>query len=142
MKKKFFDHLRTGSDPQAEEMYRATITARNGERMKAGVATDGWKMTVDHWVDAAQALLESIVENGFLAQHAIPLDKNYELLNGSHRLAAALSFGIDVYAWKLEEQEVWAPAWGVDWFKDHGLPDADVEKLVRDYEALSEQKSI
>jgi hypothetical protein len=105
--------------------------------MLEGVPTDGWKLTLDHWVDACKALMESMAVNGYSPCHPIPLDKNGELLNGTHRLACALALHIDgVYVWRLDDKEVWAPAWDNEWFHAHGVPDPDIERAVQDFEAI------
>lgn len=143
VKHRFFKHLIGGSDPAAEDLYRSLILARNGARMKQGVATDGWKLTVDHWVEAAQVLLDSMRDNGFLAQHAIPLDIHGELLNGTHRLACAMAIGLlEVYTWRVEGQEVWAPAWGREWFVEHHLGEDHIKRIEADFEALCGRQTI
>lgn len=143
VKWRFFRHLLSGSDSDAEKIYRGTIAARNGARIMAGLTTDGWKSSLDNWVDASKALLASMQENGFIEQHAIPLDKNGELLNGTHRLACALAMGFaSVPVWRLPDKEVWAPVWGIEWFRANGMPDAELQRLVNDFEALNSGEQI
>lgn len=137
VKHRWFSHLISGSDEMAESLYRGMIAERNGPRIKNGFTTDGWKTTVDDWVDASKALLASLQENGFIEQHAIPVDKSGELLNGTHRLACALAMGFaTVPVWALPDKEVWAPAWDEAWFRDHGMPEREIKKLLDGYEAL------
>jgi hypothetical protein len=105
--------------------------------MLEGLATDGWKLKLDHWVEACGVLLESMAKEGFSPHHPIPIDKYGELLNGTHRLACAMALHIDeAYVWRLPEKEAWAPDWGLQWFTDNGVPDADIERTVTDFEAM------
>lgn len=137
VKQRYFRHLLFGKDSDAEKLYRGMIAARNGPRIMQGLTTDGWKSCLDDWIDASKALLASMQENGFIEQHAIPVDKNGELLNGTHRLACALAMGFtSIPFWRLPDKEAWAPPWGVEWFKDHGMPENEIQKLLSDYEAL------
>ena len=69
-------------------------------------------------------------DNGFLAQHEIPLDNHGEMPNGSHRVACALAYDLpEIYTWKVDK-DVWAPAWDYQWFKDNGMDKEDLEHLV------------
>jgi len=137
VKWRYFRHLLSGSDPDSERVYRGLILARNGQRMLDGAPTDGWKLTIDHWVDGCAALLESMRNQGFIAQHPIPLDKNGELLNGTHRLACAMALRIDeVWVWRLPDKEVWAPEWGLDWLIANAVPNDDIRRIGKDFEAL------
>ena len=43
-------------------------------------------------------LIDSIKNKGFILEHAIPIDENYDILDGSHRLAIALALDIPIYA--------------------------------------------
>jgi len=111
--------------------------------MAQGIPTDGWKLTVEHWVEASKVLLDSMRTHGFMPAHAIPLDKHGELLNGTHRLACAMAIGLQkVYTIRLLDKEVWAPAWGGDWFHENGMPREEIEKLARDFEALCGRQNI
>jgi hypothetical protein len=109
--------------------------------MLDGVPTDGWKLKIDHWVDASRVLFESMAKEGFLAQHPIPIDKNNELMNGTHRLACAMALHINgVYVWQLTDKEAWAPDWGVDWFANHNVPREDIKRIISDFEAMCGQR--
>jgi len=49
-------------------------------------------------IDSFNKLIISIKENGFIPECAIPVDENYDILDGSHRLATALALDIPIYA--------------------------------------------
>jgi hypothetical protein len=138
VKWRYFNHLIGGKDPDSEREYRRLLSNRNGHRMAEGLTTDGWKTSLDDWVAASKALLDSIQTNGFIERHAIPIDKHGELLNGTHRLACALAVGFTtVPVWRLQDKEVWAPPWGLEWFQEQGYSYHEMEGIVSDFEAMS-----
>jgi hypothetical protein len=87
--------------------------------MNLGLTTDGWKTRIDHWIESADRLLHSLSNNGFVAQHAIPLDRHGELLNGSHRLAASIALEFPEIFITYYQKDAWAPPWDIDWFIAH-----------------------
>ena len=108
--------------------------------MAEGLVTDGWKTNIEHWLKGAKELSDSMYKNGFLAQHALPIDSNGELLNGSHRLACAIAYNLpDVYTWEVEK-EAWAPPWDYDWFIANKCPEVDLKRIVSDWENLRATK--
>ena len=118
-------------------IYKWMIWQRSGDRMLEGIATDVTKLSIDDYHTAAWDLASRMMDMGFIPGHAIPLDPNGELLDGSHRLAAAIAGGArEVYA-ERHAKEVWAPAWDIYWFEDQGLKDEYIKEIVRLYEAYS-----
>ena len=141
MKVRFFRHLHGGDDPEAERVYRWHIYVRSGDRMARGLKTDGWKENIEHWIDAAKTLSESMLSNGFLAQHAIPIDEDGELLNGAHRLACALAYDLPrVYTWQVDKK-VWAPPWDKQWFLDNHCKEKDLKRIMRDWSEIGGETS-
>jgi len=104
--------------------------------MRAGLATDQWKQSLDDYVASAQALLWSMRERGFDPGRPVPIDLDGELLDGSHRVACALALGIADVPVERRSTLAWAPAWGEAWFVAHGMIGADLERLRRDYAAI------
>lgn len=137
VKWRLFRHFETGGDADAARVYRWHIEKRSGARMQAGLATDVWKRSLDDYVSSAEALHAAMVREGFDARHAIPLDVDGELLDGSHRLACALALGAAEVPVVRRPQRVWAPAWDRAWFVSHGMGKEDLERLSRDYAALA-----
>jgi hypothetical protein len=123
-------------DPDSERLYRWHIQARNGARMAAGLKTDKWKRTVDHYVSSAKALHNAMVHEGFRAEFAIPIDLEGELLGGAHRLACALALGMETVPVQMHQRFAWAPAWGEDDFRNAGMQPADLDRLREDFEAM------
>ena len=130
-----------GSDPDAERVYKWTIEKRSGHRMAAGLKTDKWKRSVDHYLISAKALLNAMAHEGFDPQYAIPVDPEGELLDGSHRLAAALVLKMADVPVVRPSTVAWAPAWGRQWFADQGMSVSDLERIERDWNALSDGNS-
>jgi len=119
VKWRFFSHLQFGGDEDAVRVYKEHIEKRSGHRMRAGLATDVWKMVTDDYVAAATALHASMVRDGYDPRYPIPLDVEGRLLNGSHRLACALALDLKEVPIEAAHYLAWAPPWGEAWFKEH-----------------------
>jgi len=104
--------------------------------MEAGLATDQWKHSAEDYLRSAEALFRSMGEKGFDSKHAVPIDPDGELLNGSHRVACALALGIDETPIVSMARKVWAPAWGEAWFISNGMGGDDLARVKRDWDAL------
>ena len=141
VKWRFFQALQWGHDPDAERVYRWMIAKRSGHRMQAGIATDQWKLTLTDYVNTASALLSSMRAGGFSAERPIPIDPDGELLDGSHRVACALTLGIAQVPVERRPQRAWAPPWGEAWFLANRIWDKDLERVRRDYLALTQLDS-
>ena len=126
-----------GSDPDAERIYRWHLEQRSGHRMRQGLATDLWKLTLHEYVASAEALLWNMQAFGFLGRGIIPVDADGEIFNGSHRVACALALGIGEIPVTTMPGCVWAPSWGYQWFVDHGMAGEDLERLRQDWAAMS-----
>jgi len=105
--------------------------------MRAGLATDGWKRKLDHYVWSARGLFESMREDGFALSGAVPIDPAGELLNGSHRVACAPALGIETMPVKLEARYATAPGWVYELFDSAGMGHDDLERLCRDFKELT-----
>lgn len=136
IKFRLFRHFLDGGDPDAEMVYRWHIQARSGARMAAGLPTDAWKRTLDDYVASAANLVASMAHNGFLPHGAVPVDPNGELLGGAHRVACAIACGIISIPIGRLNTNVWAPSWGKEWFVEHGMSNADLCRLERDWQLM------
>lgn len=105
--------------------------------MLAGMATDMWKSSLRDYLTSARELYASMEKHGFLPSGAVPIDPNGELLNGAHRVACALALGIESLFVTQETRQAWAPAWDFEWFKAHGMPDSELERLQRDFNTIA-----
>jgi hypothetical protein len=136
VKWRFFRHIMGGNDRDSERLYRWHIEQRSGHRMAAGVATDRWKRTGDDYVEAACRLVGSMAF-GFDPAFPIPIDPDGELLDGSHRTACALAFGLGSVPTERSDRHVWAPHWGYDWFAQKGMHPDDLARTMADWNALT-----
>ena len=110
--------------------------------MVSGMTTDGWKENVEHWILGAKELCDSMYKNGFLPQHAIPIDEDGELLNGAHRVACAIAYSLPaIYTWQVDKK-AWAPAWDYKWFKDNGCPSKDLKRIDSDWRRYRGETSV
>ena len=130
VKWRFFRHLLGGNDGDAVDLYRWHIEQRSGHRIAAGLPTDRWKRSVDEYVTSATALLQSLRTYGFLGP--VPVDRNGELLDGSHRVACASALGIEEIPVDRQDRNVWAPAWDELWFRAR-MTDEGVNRLITDW---------
>jgi len=137
VKARFFRSVLGGNDPDAERVYRWHIETRSGARMRAGLATDGWKKSVDDYVRSARMLYDSMRCHGFPLLGTVPIDPAGELLDGAHRVACALALGIETVPVKREARHAWAPGWGYEWFVAAGMGHDDLERLCRDFKELT-----
>lgn len=110
--------------------------------MAAGLATDVWKQTIDHYVSAASTLYRSMVQGGFDDRCPIPVDPFGEILNGSHRLACALALDLESVPVDQKNRPVWAPPWGEAWFKDNGLEPRELEAIRWDMDYIAQRRGL
>jgi hypothetical protein len=136
VKFRFFRHLIGGNDPDSERVYRWHIDQRSGHRIREGIATDQWKLSLTDYVVAAKMLLESMRTFGFRPKAMVPVDPDGELLGGAHRVACALALGIKEIPILRETRKVWAPPWDWGWFVEKGMMFDDLERLLSDWEAM------
>ena len=99
-------------------------------KLKATVAE-----TLRHYSQAAIDLCMSMEAFGFDPVHAIPIDPTGELLGGAHRLSCALALNKTVCV-THEKTPVWAPAWDLKWFIDHGMSEPDLQRLKEDMQKI------
>ena len=133
----FFHHLLHGDDYDSERVYRWHIEKRSGHRMESGVATDGWKRSLDDYVASAASLAASMAHRGFLPHGAVPVDPNGELLGGVHRVACAIACGIDAIPVVRMESFVWAHPWDRGWFIGNGESMEDLVFLDHVFENMT-----
>lgn len=136
VKFRFFRHLHGGNDPDSERVYRWHINERSGPRMRAGIETDKWKLSLDDYVTAADKLLSSMACDGFQSFFAVPVDPKNELLDGSHRVACALALDLPVIV-VHSPRPVWAPPWDEQWFIAHGMADDDLARMRSDWKEMN-----
>lgn len=139
VKWRFFRHLVENDDPDSERVYRWHIMERTGGVEPGRVASDRAKTSVDDYVSAARALLHSIEENGFDKSGAVNIGANGLITRGTgaHRIAACLALEVKIRVNRVKKDGV--KTWGFDWFSNHGMAEADLTRLTRDWCFLRDQ---
>ena len=97
---------------------------------------DETKYAIEDYIAAIDQLFCSMSEHGFNYYHPIPIDRNGELLDGSHRVACALALGIEKVPVIQHDSKVWAPPWDSVWFFEHGCPMETVKELGEELEEM------
>lgn len=139
VKWRFARHLIDGGDPRSAEVYRWHIMVRTGGN-EANPAKRGLEDYVEHF----RALLTLMDQNGFDRRFGI----HYSGVNrrlfatsvgggGAHRIAAALALGIKTIP-GVEYSDAGRYTWGEGWFRRHGLPEADLGRILEDYRCLKD----
>ena len=101
-----------------------------------GGTRDSNKVGLADYLAHAEVLAYSMRHNGFDKRFAIPVDRKGELMGGAHRLACALALKLEQVPILCMHEDAWAPPWGLQWFIDNGMPEADLERLKADFEEM------
>lgn len=90
------------------------------------------KQGIDEFKKSFRDLIFSMKDEGFRRECFIPLDRNGRMMNGSHRCAAALALGIDVWAkrYPVSGVVILDHHFGREWFLNNGFSEDDVEFLL------------
>jgi len=104
--------------------------------MALGLATDQWKRTVPDYIESAGMLATSMATEGFDYAHCVPIDPDGELLDGSHRVACAIALNFKEIPVVPRGRMAWAPAWDLNWFVQHGMPNDELVRLQSDWELM------
>lgn len=87
------------------------------------------------YIKAFKELIESIKDVGFKREYFIPIDKNGHMINGGHRIAAALALEKDVWVRKYPFDGL-RIRFGSKWFLEHGFSKEEVDYIERINEGL------
>src|SRR3990167_1011619 len=123
------------TDPETINVYLWHIARR-----RASGFVDSTKDSLDVFLPAARGLLASMSSNGFDSAYPVPVDRNGDIMGGAHRVACALALGEPAWATR-SERLAWAPSWDAAWFRQHGMPEGEVEGLIADYERLKSKEA-
>jgi hypothetical protein len=124
IKHRFFRHLLEGGIGDAEAVYRWHILGRTGGREKKS-----HKVTIEHYVIGCHELLGSFRARGFDPAYPVLVGSNDVLMDGAHRIACALTLGVDVRVRRLP-REGRAQEWGCYALKRHGMPVQQIDALL------------
>lgn len=84
-------------------------------------------------------LIKSIEKNGFKYEYPIIINRNFRLIDGSHRLVTALYFNIPFVSVKMNKNTIdMNPEYSLSWFKDNGFEEI-IDEMVKTYEKIVEK---
>lgn len=113
-----------GADAVA--VYRRHILQRTAGREPEATG----KASVADYELAFAMLIESMRDQGFQHHAAVPLAPDGRLLNGAHRVAAALALGLPAVP-VVRLQAPWSAAdWGMRWFLQQGFAPEQINPLL------------
>ncbi|WP_349657580.1 FkbM family methyltransferase [Xanthomonas sp. 10-10] len=107
-------------------IYRQHIQQRTAGREPDALG----KCCVADYELAFAKLIEDMRERGFQDHCAIPLDGDGRLLNGAHRLAAALALGLSTVAVVRLPPQWRAVDWSMSWFLHNGFAPQQINALL------------
>lgn len=118
----------------ARELYEKHIEAfTDGTFLEHG---NNHKNSIDRYIEVFHGLIEEFKENGFKPSISIiPIGKNYELLDGAHRVACAAYFNQKIRVIRFPTLSV---DYGVKFFKWRLLDDCYMDFIVKEFAALKD----
>jgi hypothetical protein len=122
LKKLYFDVIGGGRKESSAliiNLYRKHILIRTGGNEPPDLNCENHhikKFTIKDYELQAYELYKSIESEGFRVDRAVPVTENLLLVNGSHRLAAAISLGLESIPIARKST---GGVWGLDWFKKY-----------------------
>lgn len=130
VKHRFFRHLISGDDPDAERVYRWHILKRTN-----GNEPHSEKNSIEDYLVSCQILLDSLMERGFQPRFGLYYRPNLLLrTGGAHRLAASLALGINIRAQAVNCEG--GQTWDYGWFARSGMNRDDLDRLMNDWRRL------
>lgn len=94
-----------------------------------------------HNLDRFLKLIKSIEEHGFSENFAIIVDQNLQLIDGSHRLACALYFGITNIPIQIIEHNA-NVLYSIDWFEKNGFSKKEIEIITYTKNEIFKEKAL
>lgn len=117
-----------------KSLYARSILLWNNADEKVGVFSAKAKKTVDVHVESMKILLSELGNKGFKKDNYIPIDdKSGVLLDGAHRLAAAMALNEKVWVRRVNNKP--NPV-VFDWFIENGFDFRDQIEILRGYADL------
>lgn len=97
------------------------------------------KQGLSDFIGTFKSLISSMQKNGFLKEKFVALDTENQIINASHRTAAALALEQEVWTKKYEEFGVRTNPWDFKWFEDNGFSTDDKIRILRAFSDLYEK---
>lgn len=113
---------------EVRALYHQHIALRTGGK-EPGSAI---KLSVEDYERSYQDLILHMKSQGFSAYAAIPISKNGLILNGAHRLAAAIALGIEtIPCFVVENMPTYD--WGMRWFLHHQFTPKQLNLILKQW---------
>src|SRR3990172_9887373 len=130
----FIKSTMEGEDAELNtSLYKRHIIRRTG-----GIEDE--KRTVGDYLESFKKLINEVKANGFNKQFCIPMSQiNGILLNGAHRAAACLYFGIKPFVEYIPDQK--GLFWDHSWFEAHDFSETEIEHLLQTYIRLKNENT-
>lgn len=91
---------------------------------------------------AFKTLIKNIEKNGFNYDFPITINRKFRLIDGSHRLVAALYFDIPFVSVNMNSDTIdMNPEYSLTWFKDNGFEEI-IDEMVKTYEKIIKKGSV
>ncbi|MEX2410680.1 MAG: hypothetical protein WD607_04790 [Candidatus Paceibacterota bacterium] len=128
------DFLKSSWRSRTIEDYKKIISCFSfGKFQEPG---DPYKNSFESYLDKFKELINNISMNGFNTEKSvIPVGENGIIIDGSHRVAAAIALNKKVAVAYFPNIKV---DYGVDFFRKRGLEEEDIEAFILDYMARKE----
>lgn len=135
------DVIEERADMRHMELYRKLMMVQNDgmeptDNMISAFFSEysikrGWKA----FDEAFRGLIDSIRTDGFYRQHFVPLDRSGNLINGAHRVAAAIALGTDIWAYEYPV-DIKPLVFNEKWFLENGFTGDETGYITEGYKEL------
>ena len=130
------NYVNRGRSDRWRELYLEHVKIFNGY-----VENDGsGKVGPESFVNSFDALIESIRGNGLSEDCIIPRGGSGDILDGAHRLACALYFGLQVDVVDVEFSSA-DFSFNQDYFEERGMSESYLDEMALEYAKLKAEKT-
>lgn len=127
------NYLSSIYNKDVEDLYIRHIIMRTGGIEPEDCLTHKTdKTSVMDYLNSFKNLILDMKQNGFNPKYPIPVDKHKKMLNGAHRIAAALALNIKEIPTE-EVQGVSFCPWDFNWFQENGFSVEDKQRILKGY---------
>ena len=123
------------------QLYRKMMTAQNNcteptDNMISSFFSEysikrGWKA----FDESFKGLINSIRTGGFCRWYFVPLDRSKNMINGAHRVAAAIALDTTIWAYEYPV-DIKPLIFNEKWFLDNGFTRSETEYIAEKYRKL------
>lgn len=115
-----------------KKLYAKMILARSGAyEPNEYFSIADTKNNVEDFIKSGLMAYEGIMEKGFNQKKFIPLNQNSQVIDGAHRIAAAILLNKPVYVQRFKYGQVYPFSYG--WFKKHKFNDFEMLIILKKY---------